>query len=206
MNIKMRNISEIMYPLKPFIYTVRVKYSNDKEEVFRIESEDDFDNYVIFNNPNYLDIIKVHFLSVHDDELIEKLPKNIVLLTNLETLCCPYMSELKELDPEIFKKLIKLKYLDISNTKIETIPSTISFLGNLESLNCRKTQLKELPKEIGLLHNLKEIDCAWTNIKELPKEIGNLTKLEFILAIGTQLVEKSVPSDFHNHETLALIV
>jgi disease resistance protein RPS2 len=84
--------------------------------------------------------------------------------------------------------LTQLRYLDLSNTQIESVPTSFT---KLEFLALRCTCIKELPKEIGNLSNLQFLDISECKyLTSLPTEISQLTSLKRLhLSMG---VEKAV--------------
>ncbi|WMV52078.1 hypothetical protein MTR67_045463 [Solanum verrucosum] len=86
-----------------------------------------------------------------------------------------YCSGIKELSAKI-GKLIYLRYLDLSNTKITTLPDSICELYNLQTFrvnNCYS--LKELPYEMGNMISLRHI---YYSPSQMPLNMGQLTCLQ----------------------------
>lgn len=97
-------------------------------------------------------------------------------------------SQLIEFPMSFFGYMCSLQLLDLHDTRIKLLPSSISSLINLKALflnNC--TQLKLLPAEVGDLHSLEIFDICYTGIHALPNEIGNLTNLRCLRVSFTEL-------------------
>ncbi|MBA0555331.1 hypothetical protein Golob_025516, partial [Gossypium lobatum] len=73
-----------------------------------------------------------------------------------------------------------LKVLNLSNTRIKSLPRTISKLVSLETLILRHCErLSMLPSDIGSLKLLQVLDLRGTEINLLPDEIGELSYLTY---------------------------
>ncbi|TYG77860.1 hypothetical protein ES288_D02G009800v1, partial [Gossypium darwinii] len=73
-----------------------------------------------------------------------------------------------------------LKVLNLSNTRINSLPRTISKLVSLETLILRHCErLSMLPSDIGSLKLLQVLDLRGTEINLLPDEIGELSSLTY---------------------------
>ncbi|KAH0721650.1 hypothetical protein KY290_005744 [Solanum tuberosum] len=91
-------------------------------------------------------------------------------------------SGIKELSAKI-GKLIYLRYLDLSNTKITTLPNSICELYNLQTFRINDCDsLKELPYEMGNMISLRHIYCSFQCIDEkhfqMPPKVRQLTCLQ----------------------------
>ncbi|KAI8008791.1 Disease resistance protein [Camellia lanceoleosa] len=73
-----------------------------------------------------------------------------------------------------------LRVLNLSETRIHTLPLLVIQLHKLEALLLRRCQnLKGLPP-LGRLHRLQFLDCSSTNLEALPEGMENLTDLRLL--------------------------
>lgn len=112
-------------------------------------------------------------------------------------------SSLSEFPVTFFGYMCSLRLLDLRDTKIRLLPSSICNLINLKTLflnNC--SQLMELPTEVGYLHSLEVLDIRRTGIYCLPGEIGQLTNLK---CLRVSFVENVGNHNHVNSETREMI-
>ncbi|XP_077214025.1 putative disease resistance protein At4g27220 [Tasmannia lanceolata] len=121
----------------------------------------------------------------------------------LSTLLLQQMNGWEEIPNNFIEGMKALVVLDLSETKISSLPPSLPYLKNLktlcldececlddisllggleklEVLSLTKTEIKELPIEIGQLSNLKVLDLAGSGSLTMvaPNVISRLTKLE----------------------------
>ncbi|KAK8803236.1 hypothetical protein WA158_000930 [Blastocystis sp. Blastoise] len=80
-----------------------------------------------------------------------------------------------------------LKFLTLSNNKLETLSQEIRYLYSLETLLLEDNQLQSFPDEIIQLTNLKTLRLTGNPIKNIPSSIEELTVLETIALDNCQL-------------------
>ncbi|XP_057778277.1 probable disease resistance protein At4g27220 [Salvia miltiorrhiza] len=117
--------------------------------------------------------------------LIER--KNMLL--NDEAPNCPNLlilflqrnSRLTRIPSSFFDEMPRLNFLDLSYTRIKTLPGSLFKLKNLQILLLRSCVcLDTLSAEVGNLTNLEVLDLLGTDLPNLPKEVGGLTKLRHL--------------------------
>ncbi len=95
--------------------------------------------------------------------------------------------------PSNFGQLKKLKYLYITNfladTKITSLPSTFGLLESLETFVLRGG-LTSLPSSFGQLKKLRYCDLWSSNVQSVPSSIGDCSDLEH-LVLG---IQANIPS------------
>lgn len=83
--------------------------------------------------------------------------------------------------PESFDGMPSLQVLNLSNTGIKSLPTTLFRLCKLQALILRDClDLVEIPPQIGDLEHLEVLDLQGTEINRLPNEVGNLSLLKLL--------------------------
>ncbi|MBA0635810.1 hypothetical protein Godav_024568, partial [Gossypium davidsonii] len=123
------------------------------------------------------DIEKVSLMYNSISEIsIDVLPTKCQLLTTLLLQNNP----INKIPYSFFTNMPCLSVLNLSFTKIESLPNSISELKNLTTLllrGCR--ELRDLPCLLRL-QELKELDLRRTEIEEVPEGMDMLTKLRYL--------------------------
>ncbi|XP_062028460.1 putative disease resistance protein RGA3 [Rosa rugosa] len=119
----------------------------------------------------------LNFLSPRED-YVEAIPTILATFKHLRMLNFSG-SGIKSLHREI-GGLLSLRYLDLSNTLLETMPATICDLCNLQTLNLSSCiELKELPSGTSKLINLRHLnidDCP--RLASMPPSMETLQQLQ----------------------------
>ncbi|KAG4149695.1 hypothetical protein ERO13_D05G349900v2 [Gossypium hirsutum] len=123
------------------------------------------------------DIEKVSLMYNSISEVcIDVLPTKCQLLTTLLLRGNP----VKKIPYSLFMNMHCLSVLNLSFTKIESLPNSISELKNLTTLLLRGCyQLRDLPC-LSMLQELKKLDLCWTEIEEVPEGMDLLIKLRYL--------------------------
>ncbi|MFQ6667061.1 hypothetical protein Gotur_033209 [Gossypium turneri] len=104
------------------------------------------------------------------------LPTKCQLLTTLLLQSNP----IKKISIFLFTNMPCLSVLNLSFTKIESLPNSISELKNLTTLLLRWCSgLRDLPC-LSMLQELKKLDLSWTKIEEVPEGMDMLIKLRYL--------------------------
>ncbi|TYG71725.1 hypothetical protein ES288_D05G421000v1 [Gossypium darwinii] len=123
------------------------------------------------------DIEKASLMCNYISEIsIDVLPTKCQLLTTLLLQENP----IKKISISFFTNMPCLSVLNLSSTKIKSLPNSISELKNLTTMllrGCR--ELRDLPCLL-MLQELKKLDLCWTKIEEVPEGMDLLIKLRYL--------------------------
>jgi Leucine-rich repeat (LRR) protein len=115
---------------------------------------------------------------------IEYLPKDFLCpqLVSLHLFANPLTYNV----PESFLiNLTALRVLDLSGSRITSVPASLTQLTLLEFLDLNKTLIKELPRDICNLSQLRFLNLSWCkSLTSLPDTIGKLTQLQRVMLSG----------------------
>ncbi|XP_052486158.1 probable disease resistance protein At1g61300 [Gossypium raimondii] len=135
------------------------------------------------------DIEKVSLMYNSISEVsIDVLPTKCQLLTTLLLGNNP----IKKISISFFTNMPCLSVLNLSYTKIKSLPNSISELKNLTTLLlCGCFELRDLPC-LSMLQELKKLDLSRTKIEEVPEGMDMLIKLRYL---GLQVFSlKEIPA------------
>lgn len=83
--------------------------------------------------------------------------------------------------PASVGKMKNLRYLDVSDSGLETLPIELSCLTHLESLDLAKTCIEVLPSYVGSFQKLRYFNLhGCERLQKLPPTLGALTNLEHL--------------------------
>lgn len=94
-----------------------------------------------------------------------------------------FISENRRLDklPErAIGSMTSLKFLDLSDTKVQSLPKSLSYLTQLVCLRLLWTPIKILPASLTTLVNLEILDLSFSTIRELPSDLHKLRSLRYL--------------------------
>ncbi|KAJ0035492.1 hypothetical protein Pint_26077 [Pistacia integerrima] len=138
----------------------------------------------------------------------------------LFTLFLQRNTQLRKMPISFFDSMTSLKVLNLSNTRINSLPKTLFGLKNLQILvlqDCERFDM--LPSEVGSLDALEVLDLKGTEIHKLPDEIGKLASLSHLkvsfygslddseyVKLPSNLISSGTLSRLQALETLSIVV
>ncbi|XP_058098880.1 disease resistance protein SUMM2-like isoform X2 [Magnolia sinica] len=133
---------------------------------------------------------KISLLHNRITELSNPPPK----CSRLQTLLLQRNYSLKKITDTFFQGMKRLNVLDLSGTRISSLPKSSQFLTNLRTLCLDGCIWLEDISLIGGLKKLEILSLASSGIRELPTEIGGLTHLKLLDLTGTAFLERIPPN------------
>ncbi|XP_019176818.1 PREDICTED: probable disease resistance protein At4g27220 [Ipomoea nil] len=121
---------------------------------------------------------------------LEKLPDYKVQCLETSTLFLQGNKSLEVVPCSFLEGFQKLKVLDLSSTKIKSLPHSLLQLGELRALILRGcNELSELPC-LASLGALQVLDCSGSAITKLPDDFEELTNLRQLDLSRTRMLQK----------------
>ena len=126
---------------------------------------------------DFRNIPNVKILSLSSNKF-NKIPLSIYFLQNLIFFDMSN-NMITQIDENLFGNLSRLIKLNFSNNKLQTFPSSIRNMINLQELYLDKNELRNIPNELTFLKYLKKLNIGWNKIQIIqPNFFNNLISLE----------------------------
>jgi hypothetical protein len=111
--------------------------------------------------------LNLHFIKI-------KTPgRSVANLSQLESLSL-VGNEIKTIPDDFFDKLALLRHLNISETQISKIPTSIASMSQLQTLSLNDNQISEIPDVFTGLSQLRVLNLSYNQISEIPVSVANL--------------------------------
>lgn len=134
---------------------------------------------------------------------IKEFPKNFGDLTNL-VYFASYNNPFTAL-PEDLKKLQTLYHLELSHTKIDSIPASIAYLSKLKTIKFTDTDdTLKLPTTLRYLKNLQDIQIENCVMDSFPRQLFWVSSLRFLYLSKTNT--HTLSSHFERLPNLEVLV
>lgn len=111
----------------------------------------------------------------------------------------------------MFSKLTSLRYLDLSNNKIEVISKgAFKYVTKLHELNLESNLLKTITNDLSTFSNLKELNIlnlAINNFSDIPlynQKINNFNTMKLLNLSGNQFDKLEVSYSFKSFSCIIL--
>ncbi|CAA2950215.1 probable disease resistance At4g27220 [Olea europaea subsp. europaea] len=127
-----------------------------------------------------------------DFDKVSLMRNNIQEISSVTSPRCPKLSTLllssnplRSIPDSFFLHMRGLHVLNLSNTRIKYLPSSISGLEELNALLLRGCWRLMVVPPLGNLQALKELDLSHTCINEIPQGVESLTNLKYLDTIDS---------------------
>ncbi|XP_077231657.1 putative disease resistance protein At4g27220 [Tasmannia lanceolata] len=112
----------------------------------------------------------------------------------LSTLLLQQMNGLEEIPNNFIEGMKALVVLDVSNTKISSLPPSLPYLKNLKTLCLDECSCLDDISLLGGLEKLEVLSGKRTGIKQLPIEMGQLSNLKVLDLTGSGALTMVAPN------------
>ncbi|KAK9137895.1 hypothetical protein Sjap_008489 [Stephania japonica] len=128
-----------------------------------------------------IDVSKTHWLGLHFDE--PRIPKALHQAKKLRSFsaCGANYEAVDEDFDDLLLNFLSLRVLELSFAGIKLLPASIGKLKHLRFLDVSSTRIEELPKSVTCLYNLQTLrmkNCD--NLKVLPRDLRKLINLRHL--------------------------
>lgn len=151
--------------------------------------------------PEERDWEQCKWISLMSNELqsLDKKPK----CPSLSTLLLPGNNNLTSVSTLFFNQMQALRVLDLSQTKVSSLPPCFYNLTDLQFLDLSQTQVSFLPSSFCNLTNLRFVGLSSTKINFFPTSLCDLTNLQYLYLDSTEVSD--LPSSFYNLTKLRVL-
>ncbi|KAF9597825.1 hypothetical protein IFM89_021910 [Coptis chinensis] len=132
-----------------------------------------------------MELEKCKRLSLMDTEIIRYHVPSQIKAPNLLTLSLNSFNDLHEIPSNFFQEMTNLLTLDLSNTKIRSLPASLSSLTNLCTLHVNKCSKLTNISPVVKLNRLEILCVNESGIANFPEEMGSLTSLKSLNFLRT---------------------
>ncbi|EEE51881.1 hypothetical protein OsJ_33430 [Oryza sativa Japonica Group] len=123
---------------------------------------------------------------VAEGNLMELIHRNMLEVVDNDEIgrvnSCKMHDIVRVLALSIAKEESYLTVLELQDSEITEVPTSIGNMFNLRYIGLRRTKVKSLPESIGKLSNLHTLDIKQTKIEKLPRSIVKIKKLRHLIA------------------------
>jgi Leucine-rich repeat (LRR) protein len=105
--------------------------------------------------------------------------------------------------PSSIVNLKNLQILELEGNRLNSLPSSIGNLKNLQVLGLENNILNSLPESIGKLTKLGDLKLSRNNLESVPRQIGNLKNITYLGLASNKLT--SIPKEIGKLKKLEII-
>ena len=150
------------------------------------------------------DLKSLKGLSISGNENLSYIPKSIGKLGKLESLSLDDNNIISENLPDVFGRLVNLRYLDLQRNKLTSIPVSIGTLRKLGWLDLSNNNIgnENLPDIFSRLENLWRLELGGNRLTSIPASIEKLRKLSFLDLSRNNISSENLPESIDGFASL----